>query len=386
MSATAYAIIAAAGMGSRMGLGYNKAYMPLGGKPVLLRTLNALMNSGLYAGAVIVIRPDERAQVMDMLADCKWRVILADGGNTRQESVRNGLRALPEDCEYVAVHDAARPFVTQNILEATLSAAIKYGSGVACTLVTDTIKQVDDKGGVRTLNRDELRAVQTPQTFEKHLLVAAHEWAYARGISATDDSALVEMKEGSVHLVATDDGALNIKLTTPADIKGAQRSETGIMRSGVGYDAHRLVEGRKLILCGVEVPYERGLLGHSDADVATHALIDALLGAAGLGDIGRMFPDSDMRYKDISSIKLLRAAVERLTDAGMRINNCDITIVAQRPKLLPYIADMQLTLADAMSIDKRCVNIKGKTTEGMGFEGAGEGMSAYCAATVIELR
>ena len=381
MSANCYAIIAAAGMGSRMGLGYNKAYMPLDGQPVLLRTLDTLMNSGLYAGAVIVIRPDERAQVEDMLSGCNWHVILADGGDTRQASVRNGLAALPEECGYVAVHDAARPFVTRHILKETLKSAIEYGSGVACTKVTDTIKQVDDNGIVHTLNRDSLRAVQTPQVFEKSRLIAAHEWAHENGISATDDSALVEMKEGSVHLVATEDGALNIKLTTPADIDRIKKQPT--LRTGMGYDAHRLVEGRKLILCGVDVPYERGLLGHSDADVATHALIDALLGAAGLGDIGRMFPDSDMQFKDISSIKLLRAAVGRINDAGISINNCDITIVAQRPKLLPYIDKMQSTLADAMGIDKSRVNVKGKTTEGMGFEGTGEGMSAYCAASVI---
>ena len=167
MSANCYAIIAAAGMGSRMGLGYNKAYMPLDGQPVLLRTLDTLMNSGLYAGAVIVIRPDERAQVEDMLSGCNWHVILADGGDTRQASVRNGLAALPEECRYVAVHDAARPFVTRHILKETLKSAIEYGSGVACTKVTDTIKQVDDNGIVHTLNRDSLRAVQTPQVFEK---------------------------------------------------------------------------------------------------------------------------------------------------------------------------------------------------------------------------
>ena len=280
------------------------------------------------------------------------------------------------------MHDAARPFVTRHILKETLKSAIEYGSGVACTKVTDTVKQVDDNGIVHTLNRDSLRAVQTPQVFELSRSIAAHEWAHENGISATDDSALVEMKEGSVHLVATEDGALNIKLTTPADIDRIKKQPT--LRTGMGYDAHRLVEGRKLILCGVDVPYERGLLGHSDADVG-YPCADrrAALGAAGLGDIGRMFPDSDMQFKDISSIKLLRAAVKRINDAGISINNCDITIVAQRPKLLPYIDKMQSTLADAMGIDKSRVNVKGKTTEGMGFEGTGEGMSAYCAASVI---
>ncbi len=384
MSVNCWAVIPAAGMGSRMGLGYNKAYMPLDGEPVLRRTVTALMESDLYAGAVVVVREGEREQVEDMLKDLPFSILLTQGGDTRQQSVLNGLYALPTECEYVAVHDAARPFVTRNILKKTLESAIEYGSGVACTRVTDTIKRVDDDGRVTTLNRNELRAVQTPQVFLKSMLISAHEWARDMGISATDDSALVEMKEGSVHLTDTEDGTLNIKLTTPQDLNRVRESQRHITRCGMGYDAHRLTEGRKLILCGVEVPYEKGLLGHSDADVATHALIDALLGAAGLGDIGRMFPDSDMQYKDISSIKLLRAAVKRINDSGMTINNCDITIVAQRPKLLPYIDNMRAVLAGAMGISEERINVKGKTTEGMGFEGTGEGMSAYCTASVIE--
>lgn len=384
MNVNCWAVIPAAGMGSRMGLGYNKAYMPLDGEPVLRRTISVLMESKLYAGAVVVVRKSERDQVMDMLKGLPWRIEFAPGGDTRQQSVLNGLYALPAECEYVAVHDAARPFVTRNILEKTLESAIKYGSGVACTRVTDTIKRVDDDGSIQTLNRNELRAVQTPQVFLKDMLIKAHEWARTNGISATDDSALVEMKEGSVHLTETGDGTLNIKLTTPQDLSRVRESRRHIMRCGMGYDAHRLIEGRKLILCGVEVPYEKGLLGHSDADVATHALIDAILGAAGLGDIGRMFPDSDMQYKDISSIKLLSAAVKRINDSGMMINNCDITIVAQRPRLAPYIDKMRTVLADAMGISETYINVKGKTTEGMGFEGAGEGISACCTASVIE--
>lgn len=384
MNVNCWAVIPAAGMGSRMGLGYNKAYMPLDGEPVLRRTISVLMESKLYAGAVVVVRKSERDQVMDMLKGLPWRIEFAPGGDTRQQSVLNGLYALPAECEYVAVHDAARPFVTRNILEKTLESAIKYGSGVACTRVTDTIKRVDDDGSIQTLNRNELRAVQTPQVFLKDMLIKAHEWARTNGISATDDSALVEMKEGSVHLTETGNGTLNIKLTTPQDLSRVRESRRHIMRCGMGYDAHRLIEGRKLILCGVEVPYEKGLLGHSDADVATHALIDAILGAAGLGDIGRMFPDSDMQYKDISSIKLLSAAVKRINDSGMMINNCDITIVAQRPRLAPYIDKMRTVLADAMGISETYINVKGKTTEGMGFEGAGEGISACCTASVIE--
>lgn len=183
MNVNCWAVIPAAGMGSRMGLGYNKAYMPLDGEPVLRRTISVLMESKLYAGAVVVVRKSERDQVMDMFKGLPWRIEFAPGGDTRQQSVLNGLYALPAECEYVAVHDAARPFVTRNILEKTLESAIKYGSGVACTRVTDTIKRVDDDGSIQTLNRNELRAVQTPQVFLKDMLIKAHEWARTNGIS-----------------------------------------------------------------------------------------------------------------------------------------------------------------------------------------------------------
>ena len=382
MSAICWAVMVAAGQGSRMGLSYNKALMPLMGKPMLKLTLETLIKSGLYAGVVVVVSAGDRERVSALIKG-EERVKLAEGGATRQQSVLSGLRALPEDCEYVAVHDAARPFVTPAILKATLDSAIEYGSGVACTAVTDTIKQVDAQGRVHTLNRDELRAVQTPQVFRRDTLLRAHEWARREGIEATDDSALVELSGGDVRLVRVPDGGMNVKVTTPADLRlVAPRPRVGAQRTGLGYDAHRLVEGRALVLCGVEVPFEKGLLGHSDADVATHALIDALLGAAGMGDIGRMFPDTDERYKDIRSIELLREAVRRIRTAGMIPTGCDITIVAQRPKLAPYVEAMRTVLAGALGMPRHRVNIKGKTTEGLGFEGEGLGISAQCVATV----
>lgn len=385
MSAICWAVMVAAGQGSRMGLNYNKAFVPLMGRPMLLRTLDALERSGLYAGVAIVIGHDDRPRLESMLAAEGRNVLLVDGGDTRQMSVLNGLSALPDDCEFVAVHDAARPFVTQEVLESTLASAVEYGTGVACTPVTDTIKRVDAQGGLEcTLDRSLLRAVQTPQVFRLDVLRQAHEWARAHGIDATDDSALVELSGHEVRLVAASDGARNVKLTTPDDLRYADHALMSGVRTGLGYDAHRLVSGRALVLCGVEIPFELGLLGHSDADVATHALIDALLGAAGLGDIGRMFPDTDMRYKDICSLELLREAVRRLGERNFAVVNCDITIVAQRPKLAPYIDEMRRTLARELGVEPERVNIKGKTTEGMGFEGEGRGMSAKCVATLAE--
>lgn len=384
MSAVCWAVMVAAGQGSRMGLSYNKALMPLMGRPMLMLTLDALRQSELYAGVVVVVSAGDRERVSALISGMS-DVRLAEGGATRQLSVLSGLKALPADCEYVAVHDAARPFVTRAILKSTLDSAIEHGSGVACTAVTDTIKRVDEQGHVHTLNRDELRAVQTPQVFRLDVLMRAHEWARREGIEATDDSALVELSGGDVRLVKVPDGALNVKLTTPADLRFfAPRPRPGGPRVGLGYDAHRLVEGRALVLCGVTIPFERGLLGHSDADAATHALIDALLGAAGMGDIGRMFPDTDARYKDICSIELLREAVRRLRGAGLAPTGCDITIVAQRPRLAPYVDAMRTVISGALGIAPQRVNIKGKTTEGMGFEGEGLGISAQCVATVEE--
>lgn len=384
MKGVCWAVMVAAGQGSRMGLNYNKAFVPLMGREMLLRTLDALTQSGLYAGIAVVISPDERERVRELLCGRISEVMLVDGGGTRQQSVMNGLMALPPDCEYVAVHDAARPFVTDNILASTLESAVKYGSGVACTMVTDTIKQLDAAGHVCTLDRGMLRAVQTPQVFRLDMLKAAHKWALANRIEATDDSALMELKGCDVHLVATSDGMHNVKLTTPGDLRYADRALMSGVRTGLGYDVHRLVEGRRLILCGVDIPFEKGLLGHSDADVATHALIDALLGAAGLGDIGRMFPDTDDSYKGACSVEMLGKVVARLKANNFAVVNCDITITAERPKLAPHAAAMRRTLAEVMQIDADRVNIKGKTTEGLGFEGEGRGISAQCVATIAE--
>lgn len=388
MSAVCWAVMVAAGQGSRMGLNYNKAFVPLMGRPMLMRTLDALEQSGLYAGVEIVIGPGDRQRLRELLdAEGRGDVMLVDGGETRQASVLNGLSALPEDCEFVAVHDAARPFVTREVLERTLKSAMEFGSGVACTPINDTVKRVDAQGRLMgTLDRSLMRAVQTPQVFRLETLRQAHEWARARGIDATDDSALVELSGHDVRLVESRDGALNVKLTTPDDLEYAGRALMSGVRTGLGYDAHRLASGRALVLCGVEIPFELGLMGHSDADVATHALIDALLGASGLGDIGRLFPDTDMRYKDISSLELLREVMRRLRARSYAVVNCDMTIVAQRPKLAPYMDEMRRTLARELGVAAECVNVKGKTTEGMGFEGEGRGMSAQCVATLAKYR
>jgi 2-C-methyl-D-erythritol 4-phosphate cytidylyltransferase/2-C-methyl-D-erythritol 2,4-cyclodiphosphate synthase len=308
---------------------------------------------------------------------------VAPGGATRWESVWNGLQMLPEGARVVAIHDAARCFVSPELICRTVEAAEATGSGVAATPVTDTIKRVDESGrAVATVARDALRAVQTPQTFQVEMIRRAHEIARSEGfLDITDDAGLVERAYGAVTLVESAPGA-NPKMTTQDDLRTAEALLMARARFGLGLDAHRLVAGRRLVLCGVEIPFDKGLLGHSDADVAAHALADALLGAAALGDIGARFPDSDPAFKDADSMKLLERVVRFLRAEGWYPGNADVTIVAQAPRLAPYRDAMRENIARALAIPVDRVSVKATTTEGMGFEGRGEGISATAIAGI----
>lgn len=373
---SAWALIMAAGSGTRMGLAGNKVLARLCGEPVLCRTVRAF--EGLADGIVVVARAGEIEAVRALGLDAH----IVAGGDTRQRSVLEGLRALPQDADIVLVHDGARPFVDADTIRRCIQSAQGFGSGVASVPVKDTIKLVDSENVVReTPNRAFLRAAQTPQAFCAAALRQAIEALEARGETATDDAGAMEAAGIPVRMVQGD--YRNIKLTTPEDMDMAERMlQGGYPRVGHGYDVHRLVENRRLILCGIEVPYEKGLLGHSDADVALHALMDAMLGAAGMGDIGRHFPDTDMRYKDVSSMDLLREVVMLLAEKGYAVRNADITIAAQRPKLAPYIPGMVQAVADTLGIPAGQVNVKATTTEGLGFEGEGLGMSAQAVVLI----
>ena len=334
-------------------------------------------------------RPAAADEMKRILADGGLHAQVVLGGADRQESVCRGLAATNPEADYVAIHDGARPLVTADVIARTLESAQKFGSGVAAVALKDTVKRVDeDSVVVDTPPRDKLRAVQTPQTFEAGLIRKAHA-AYALGERATDDAALAERMGVAVHL--TEGDVENIKLTTPEDMllarqvilkREGQKEEKPMMRIGHGYDVHRLVENRKLILCGVEIPYALGLLGHSDADVALHALMDALLGAAALGDIGRHFPDTDPAYKGADSGKLLDHVVALLEEKGYTVGNVDVTIICQRPKLKDYIEQMRENVARHLKVDIDCVNIKATTTEKLGFEGEGLGISSHAVACI----
>lgn len=370
-----YAILLSGGSGTRMGCAANKTLLPLLGESVICHALRTLRRH--CEGVVLVIRPVDEADIHAALVHSNLSVEhIVYGGADRQESVYNGLMALPKDCDIVLVHDGARPLVDDETVLNVIESVRKFGSGIASTPVTDTFKQIDENGvAIATPDRNFLRAVQTPQGFKKDLLLRAHQEITTR---CTDDAALVSALGVPVHLCAG--SRRNIKLTTPEDIQMAELYLNVFPRIGHGYDAHRMVEGRKLILGGVDIPYEKGLLGHSDADVLLHAITDALLGAAALGDIGKHFPDSDPKYKGISSLLLLEEAVKLLREKGFEIINIDATILCQRPKLAPHIPTMRENVARATGLTIDLVSIKATTTEGMGFEGEGHGISTHAVA------
>ena len=373
----AYALLLCGGSGTRMGANENKTLLKIGGVPAIVRCFRAFR--GAVKGIVLVARAGEEPVFSDVLVayGCAPLAIVP-GGEDRQASALNGLRALPPDADIALIHDGARPFVTEEIIRRVIQSVEQCGSGVAAVPARDTIKRADRDGIVlETLDRSELWQMQTPQGFFVKDLLAAHAAAQAR---YTDDAALMEAAGHPVRLVPGSPD--NIKLTSPEDL----RMVNGMMtpRVGTGFDAHRLVEGRELWLGGVKIPYEKGLLGHSDADVALHALMDALLGAAAMGDIGKLFPDKDPQYKGISSILLLKEVGKRLKDVGFTVGNADVTIVCQAPKLAPYIPQMREAIANALSIPAGQVSVKATTTEHMGYEGSGEGISAQAAAILFQ--
>jgi 2-C-methyl-D-erythritol 4-phosphate cytidylyltransferase/2-C-methyl-D-erythritol 2,4-cyclodiphosphate synthase len=384
-----WAVIPAAGRGERMGASMPKVLLPLLGKPVLWWTLSACEDCDAI-DAVCLVAPGE---VICEAARWGFRKLLRTtrGGKTRGESVLAGLEALPGNAAIAVIHDGARPCVTSQTLSAVAEAA-REGGAASGFPARDTIQQAGTDGFVEvTPERAALWAVQTPQAFGAAEIRDAYRRARAEGFEATDDVAVARRYGIRVRLTAGDPG--NIKVTSPVDLAAAAgilaartgRTPVGV-RVGIGTDTHRLEAGRPLILGGVAVPYARGLAGHSDADVLTHAVIDALLGAAALDDIGTLFPDTDERYRGADSIVLLREVCAKLRAAGLRAVNVDATVIAQRPRLREYIADMRARLAEALGIAPEAVSVKATTTEGLGPEGRGEGITAHAIAAVAQFR
>lgn len=387
------AVIAAGGMAQRM-QGVNKQILKIDGIPVLVRSIRALAAIPEIREMVVVARPE----LFEQLEGWKQEYLLPDfrltaGGDTRQQSVLNGVGCLSEQVEYVVIHDGARPFADRQLIDRCLQSAVEHQAATAAVLVKDTIKQAADDGSIAaTPDRSRLYLTQTPQIFRAQLYRRAAEQAQAEGLDFTDDCQLMEHLGHRVWLAQGD--YRNIKITTPEDIVIAQaiaesiegeaprmeqeKQRMPLMRIGHGYDVHRLVEGRKLILGGVEIPWQKGLLGHSDADVLVHAVMDAILGAAALGDIGKHFPDTDPNYAGADSMLLLREVVRLVEEQGYQIGNLDCTVIAQQPKLKDLIPQMQERIATVCKVQADQVNVKATTEEKLGFTGTGEGMSAHC--------
>jgi len=385
------AIIPAAGSGSRMGLPSPKQFFELEGVPILIHTLQVFQQVESI-GLIIVVVPCENCtwveeQVQKYDLSKVFKVIA--GGKHRQDSVLAGLEVLPLEIELVLVHDGVRPFVPVSVIENCLKEAEKNGAAMVAVPVKDTLKAVSRDNVIeQTIDRSGVWQAQTPQAAKVSLLKKAFaDVIKHKDFIATDEAALLERVNIPVKVV--EGSEKNIKITRPEDLilakailmesQGDINSMKGACQysSGYGYDAHRLVEGRPLVLGGVTVPHEKGLLGHSDADVLTHALCDAMLGGAGAGDIGQHFPDTDEKFKGISSLRILESVSDLVAQKGYVLHNADITVVAQKPKLVEYFKAMQKNLAAACGVDPASINLKATTTEGLGFEGREEGMSAH---------
>ena len=385
------ALILAGGIGSRMQSDKTKQFIEIFGKTVLQRTLLSFDKSELIDEIILVVRADElddAQKALDSLSLGK-SVRITVGGACRAESAKNGFLASDSTMDFVAIHDAARCLITPEMIDKVVEMAHKTEAATAVSSVYDTVKLIDESGKiVSTVPRSSVVRAQTPQVFSRALYERAlRECEYLGDI--TDDNMLVERLGAQIY--AVDIGPTNVKITTRDDLTLAKNILTergeGVVngyRIGHGYDVHKLVEGRKLIIGGVEIPYERGLLGHSDADVLLHAIMDSLLGAAALGDIGRHFPDSSDEFRGISSIHLLTRVAELIRKNGFNVVNVDATLVMQRPKVAPYVPKMISNIAFALGIPEDAVNVKATTEEHLGFTGREEGASAHSVAMLVK--
>lgn len=377
------AIIPAAGSSRRMRSKINKQFMSIAGQPVLTRSLLSLR--GHVGEFIILSRPGEEELCRECARDHVENYKIINGGTTRQESVYNGLLHCQGD--YILIHDGNRPLASSDLVQRVIAAGRQHSAAIPALPVVDTIKEVQDHSVVATLPRHRLWAVQTPQVFKRELLLAAHAQAREENFHGTDDASLLEAMGFAVTVIHGE--GTNIKITTPKDIFVAQESireregrALGTIKTGIGFDVHKLVPGLPLILGGVDIPFAQGLLGHSDADALLHALMDAMLGAAGLGDIGQHFPDTDTAWAGADSRQLLARVTQLIEQEGNRLINVDCIILAQAPKLSPYKEKMIATISRFTKLEPASINIKATTTEGLGFVGRGEGIAAQVVCTV----
>lgn len=379
------AVIVAAGLGRRMKSRISKQYLTLHGKPIIAHTLSTFLKIDTLQSIIVVVAENDMNyanELLDRYDLNRDHVQLVTGGKERQHSVYRGLLQVQKQNlqpDYVLVHDGVRPFVTERSIRACMDATERNGAAILAIPVHDTIKQISNRHTVsHTPDRKSLWAVQTPQAFRYDILLEAYERAEQDGYLGTDDASLVERLGVDVHIVEGDEN--NIKITTPKDLQWGNwlinGGEEQVIRVGQGFDVHRFAEGRRCIIGGVDIPYEKGLAGHSDADVLLHAISDAILGAIGQGDIGRHFPDTDEQYKDADSAELLKQVWDMAASEGYILGNLDATIIAERPKMAPYIPQIVNRIAELLQSEPSKVNVKATTTERLGFIGQEEGIAA----------
>lgn len=400
------AIIAAGGRGRRLGSALPKQLLPIAGRSMLQMSVEAFARHPRIDAIVVVLPPELAADPPEYLRHSGKPTSAVAGGERRQDSVANGLAAVDEATDIVVVHDAARPFVDADLIDRAIDAAAESGAAICAVPAHDTVKiarwdrpdAVDRAWIERTLSREAIFLAQTPQAFRRGVLAEAVRLGQSQ-VQATDEAFLAEQAGHRVRLV--EGSARNIKITSAEDLalaeammkgSGLQAPDSGRQEArspepeaskpsiGIGYDIHRLVEGRPLVIGGVEIPFERGLLGHSDADVLCHAVTDAVLGAAGAGDIGRHFPDTDERWHGASSLDLLRRAGCLVRENGYGIVHVDAVVIAERPKLASHVPAMAERIADALQVAASAVSVKGKTNDGIGEIGRGEAIACHAVA------
>jgi 2-C-methyl-D-erythritol 4-phosphate cytidylyltransferase/2-C-methyl-D-erythritol 2,4-cyclodiphosphate synthase len=375
------ALLVAAGRGQRFGAALPKQYLPLAGKPLLRHGIEAFARHPSVDAVRVVIHGDDRPRY-DAATLGLTLLPPVEGGATRQESVRRGLESLAGlACERVLIHDAARPLVDAGLIGRTLAALAHAAGAIPALPIADTVKRAEGGLIAETLDRTKLFRAQTPQTFRYPEILTAHRAAAGREL--TDDAAVAEAAGLAVALVAGAEE--NFKVTNEADLLRAQHllAPSIDVRCGNGFDVHRFCPGDRVILCGIAVPHDHGLEGHSDSDVGLHSLTDALLGAIGAGDIGMHFPPSDPQWRGADSARFLAHAASLVASRGGRILSVDVTLVCEGPRIGPHRQAMVERIAGILAIEPGRVSVKATTTEGLGFTGRGEGIAAQATASVL---
>lgn len=371
-------ILPCGGSGIRCGLGFNKLFIDISGTPLIVKTANIFSREEI-SRIIIVYNKNDKERMHSVFNNSVLPLNFVEGGDSRTQSVAKGLSQVEKDCDYVIIHDGARPFLSRSTLEEGITTAMSYGNAVACTKLVESVRELNADESVAR-DRNNYVSVQTPQIFKADEIVKAYKLCHQSEEIFTDDASVYEKYIGKVHLFKGDYS--NIKITSQSDLASFQPTDFMV---GCGWDTHAFGEKRSLILGGVTVPCDKGLIAHSDGDVLVHSVMDALLSAVNERDIGNLFPDTDMKYKNISSMKLLDEVVNLIHSKGYIINNVSAEIMAQKPKLKDFIPLMQSNLARAMRISDSRVSVSATTTERLGFVGREEGISVVSYVSIKQI-